>query len=143
MIERLNWKVKMKNLFDNDYIKINDAAFRYVVIIIILLTILIIGLNVLKKDYYYQNIVKIKEKEKVILIVDKKYINKIKENSEIIINDIIMNYNIEKIEEIENMYYVTIKLECEVDLEKVSTYKILLSKEKYISYFIRIIKGGI
>ena len=132
----------MKNLFDNDYIKINDLAFRYGIITLLVLGILVIVLNILKKDYYYQNGISLMDKNKAVLMVDKEYINKFKDSSEIIINDIVMNYNIEKIEENDSTYYVDIKFDYEVDKINTSTYKIKFKRENYVSYFIRIIKGG-
>ena len=131
----------MKNLFDNDYIKTNDLSFRYGVISMLALTILVIILSVLKKDYYYQNVISFTDKDKGLLIVEKKYINHLKECNELFINDMNLFYNIEKIEEIENAYYVHVKFDYDVDKISAVTYKIIFHKENYISYIIRIIKG--
>ena len=132
----------MKNLFDDDYIRINDVSWRYGLILIIALILLIVILNVLKKDYYYQNIISFIESKKAILIVNKENINKLKEQHEVILNNVCLNYNIEKIEEIDDTYYVNVIFDYEVEKIGAITYKILLKKEKYIDYFIRIIKGG-
>ena len=131
----------MKNLFDNDYIKTNDLSFRYGVISMLALTILVIILSVLKKDYYYQNVISFTDKDKGLLIVEKKYINQLKDCNELFINDMNLFYNIEKIEEIENAYYVHVKFDYDVDKISDVTYKIIFHKENYISYIIRIIKG--
>lgn len=132
----------MKSLFDNDYIKINDLAFKYGITSIIILIFFIISIVYLQKSHFYQNAIKFIEKNRGVLLVEKQYINDVKEKNELLLNDISMKYDIEKIEKQDNMYYVYIKFAFEIERIDVNTYKILLDRESVIKYIVRIIKGG-
>ena len=127
------------NILDEDYLlyeKIIKCNGIFCILIIILM-----GLLFIKKDYYYQNVITFVDKENAIIVVDKKMINKIKESKELIIHVMILKYNVNKIEEKEDLYLVSIHFNVELDIPNAMTYHVFLDKECIIRYILRIMKG--
>ncbi len=120
--------------------KIIRLMVHYNLWFIILLFLLFSLLLFIKKSHYYENIIQSMGDNKAIMIVDKKYINLIKNKKNIIIKDLEVDYNIEKIEENENNYLLYIQFEMEIVFNDISKYKVFLEKESILEYFIRIIK---
>ncbi len=120
--------------------KIIRLMVHYNLWFIILLFLLFSFLLFIKKSHYYENIIQSMGDNKAIMIVDKKYINLIKNKKNIIIKDLEVDYNIEKIEENENNYLLYIQFEMEIVFNDISKYKVFLEKESILEYFIRIIK---
>ena len=93
----------------------------------------------IKKDYYYSNVFKING-EDIVLLLDKDYVNKIKENKEILIDDIKYDYSIKKLEQLEGSYMISISINTKIENINQGIYKIMIGKESIFDYIIRIIK---
>lgn len=131
----------MNNIFDREYMKVNDLTFRYCVISLLLIIALISSLLIVKKDRIYQNKISFIDGKNALVLVDKNILSNIKDNKKIIINDISYEYSIEKIEENEEVYLVSIKFIVELQNIKANVYEINLGNESLLKYIIRIMKG--
>lgn len=130
----------MDNVFDSDLMNLNVLKRRYLFFFFLCLLIIILMLTLIKKKLVYQNMIDI-DANKGVLLVEKHYLEKVKNKNKILLNDISYDYNIEKIEEKDNVYLITISFPYEINLN-VNYYQILLEEESIIKYIIRIIKGG-
>lgn len=131
--------VKKINLFNDSDRFIFNKTFIYNMIFIIILLEILLLLTLIKKDIYYQNIITFIDSKNACIYVEKDYLNSIKDKKKLIINDIDYEYNIEKIEEKNDIYFVYISFDIELKINE-DYYKIFMGKEKLIEYFIRIIK---
>ena len=129
----------LNEIFNPEQIEIIMVNQRYLKIFGITVFFLIVSLFLLSKNYYYENVMIIKD-DKVLLVVDKKIINDITKKSKIIVNDISSNYSINNIISDGDICYIDIKLETNIINNQNMKYKIFLRKERMIEYFIRIIK---
>ena len=128
----------LSNLFNSDDIEITNLNRKYLIIISITI-IIMIALLLIKKDNYYQSTFNMID-EKTILLVEKEYINGIKNKKEIVINDIKSDYSIETIEPFNNNYLVSINLKTNIKNIENGTYKINIGKERLFDYIIKKIK---
>ncbi len=130
---------KKINIFNDIDRKIFNITFKYNIVFLITLLIFTFTLILWKKDYYYENIISFVDNKNALIIVDKKNINMIN-NKVLWLNNMEIKYYIDKTEERENDYILSIHFDNEI-LTKTPVYKILLKKESLLEYVIRIIKG--
>lgn len=124
---------------------IEVKIFMYSAVVGFLLIILLIVMNKLDKDLYYQNNLIIINNKSTLLNVLPMDLRIIEKNNYLMIDNKKYYYNIEKIELInENSVYYQIILDMQNDLlvNSLKSCKILIRKEKMFNYIIRIIKGG-
>lgn len=133
---------KEMNLLNNDDRKIYSLSFRYNAIFAFLTLVLIISSVLLKKDCYYQSIIKFVDSKKSLILVDKNYLESVKNSKSLILNDVNFDYSIDKIEESEENYLVTISFKENLKINH-ENYRIYLGKERIIRYILRIMRGGI
>ena len=133
--------VKKINLFNDSDRFIYNKTFVYNLIFIIILLVILLALILIKKDIYYQNVITFTDNKSACIYVEKDYLNSIKNKKKIIIDDVDYEYNIEKIEEKKDIYFVYINFNIELKIDE-DYYKIFMGKEKLIEYFIRIIKNN-
>ena len=127
----------LNNLFSTEDIEIVNVNRKYLIIIVMVL--LVIGLLLMiNKDNYYINRFNVIDNE-IMLLVEKEYINKIKNSKNIIINDVENIYSINSIMPLDNNFLVSIKLNMEIKNITEGDYKIYLGKERLFDYIIRII----
>ena len=124
---------------------IEVKIFMYSTVVGFLLIILLIVMNKLDKDLYYQNNLIIINNKSTLLNVLPMDLSIIENNNYLMIDNKKYYYNIEKIELInENSVYYQIILDMQNDLlvNSLKSCKILIRKEKMFNNIIRIIKGG-
>lgn len=127
----------LNNLFSTEDIEIVNVNRKYLIIIAVVL--LVIGLLLMiNKDNCYINRFNVIDNE-IMLLVEKEYINKIKNSKNIIINDVENIYSINSIMPLDNNFLVSIKLNMEIKNITEGDYKIYLGKERLFDYIIRII----
>ena len=129
-------------VFDSDYLIIKNDSHSYLIITLICLVIIIITMCIIKKNIYYSNKITIIDKNKAALIVIDDYVEDIKKIRKIVVGNISYEYSIEKIEEKDKYYLITIAFQHDVDLKN-DTYIVCLKKERLIKYFYQKIKGEI
>ncbi len=140
LIPKLKWgMVNMNMLSDsfNDDVKIFSFNKKYLCHVV-LLSVILLMLLFIKKNMYYQNSFNIVN-EKIMLLVDNKYINVIKETKEIEIEGIRCSFSINSILPLEDKYYIDISLNPKIDIISNGIYKIYLGKERLFEYIVRII----
>ena len=94
----------MNSVFDNDKRYIKMLLIKYSIFTFIgLIVFLALGLLITKK-YYYQNVITFENEEKAYIFVEKNYLEMVKKQNKLIIDDITYDYNIERIED-KNMLY--------------------------------------
>ena len=131
----------MKNdIFDHDLISLNSLNKKYCLIIFSILIILVILLFLIKKDLLYKNIITLND-SKGIMVVEKDYLETVKEQKKVYINNVSYDYNIEKIEEANDFYLLTVCFPYELKNIDAKEYQIFLGKESIFKYFIRIMGG--
>lgn len=132
----------MNSVFDNDKRYIKMLLIKYSIFTFIgLIVFLALGLLITKK-YYYQNVITFENEEKAYILVEKNYLEMVKKQNKLIIDDITYDYNIERIEDKNKMYLVEIKFTIPVKIEN-NVYKIMLEHESIIKYILRTIRGGL
>ena len=131
---------KKINIFNDIDRKIFNIAFKYNIIFLIVLLIVVFTLVLWKKDYYYENIINFIDNKSALIVVNKKNINMVNNNKTLLLNNMEIKYYIDKIEERENDYILTIHFDNDI-VTKTPIYKILLKKESLLEYVIRIIIG--
>ena len=129
--------VKSIKLSNNSDRYLFSLAFKYNLIFIFGLLVILAMIFFIKKEEYYQNIITFINNKEAIIMVEKDYLNIVKEKNKLIMNKISYEYNIDKIEEGENIYFVYIHFDIELNINS-EYYKIYLKKERLIEYFIRI-----
>ncbi len=130
---------KKINIFNNDDRFIMNKTFKYNVILMVCLLIILGVLLLFKRNQYYENKITFLDSKSAVLMVNKDYLNSIKDSKELFLDEISYKYNIEKVEEINNIYFVYVNFNMELKINE-EYYKIFIRKEKLIEYFIRIIK---
>ena len=128
----------LSDFFDGDNYELISLNKKYIIVILLMIFIMIL-LILIKKDIYYQNSFNVIENN-VVLLVEKNYVNIVKENKKIIINDIKYDYKINTIEQVNNNFLINIKLDTELININYGSYKIFLGKERLFDYIIKIIK---
>lgn len=125
---------------DNDLVDLSVLTKKYCFVFLCMILIVVLLLFLINKENSYQNIITIKGNKGTIL-VDKKYFDILKKKKELIINDVRYDYNIEKVEDTNNDYLVTISFPYELDIKEVNYYQISLGKENIFKYLVRIMGG--
>lgn len=128
-----------QSAFNNEIITLNKIKRKYAILFTIGFLLIMLLLIFLKKYSFYKNIIMFDNNE-ITLFVDKEHVDVIKNGSEIMVDNVNYNYNIEKIEENNDLYLITITFPYEVKLNE-KYYKIFIKKESFLNYFIRIIGG--
>ena len=129
-----------KNKFD-----LETKVFIYSLVIGSLLVCLIVLTNLLQKDLYYENSLVIKSNQQIITNVLINDLKIIENNNYLIINNKKYYYSVSDIELINdiNLYYqVKLKLDNDLLVNSINSYKILVKKENIFNYIVRVIKGG-
>ena len=126
----------LSNIYNLDNIEISNVNRKYIALITIFIVVITISL-LLTKNIYLENSFTVME-DKLLLVTDN--VNVIKDNNKIIINDIKYDYSIDKIEQYDNNYLVTVIINNMINNINQGNYKIYLGKERIIDYIIRIIK---
>ena len=129
-------------VFDSDYLIIRKDSHSYLIITLICLITIIISMCFIKKSIYYSNQITIVDKNKAVLIVRDIYVNDFNRIKKVIIGNISYEYSIEKIEENDKYYLITITFQYDVDFKN-DTYLVCLKKERLIKYFYQKVKGEI
>ena len=129
----------LNKLFDSDKYEVIKINKKSVLLLIITCLLIMFLLFFVKKDNYYINNFTNIDGE-IILLIDKDYINTIKNKRKILINDIEFDYSINSIIPVEKKYMLNIKLNNKIDNIKTGKYKVLLGKENLFDYIFRILK---
>ena len=127
----------LNNLFNSEDIEIFYINKKYLLFTIILLVIISI-LLLINRDNYYVNKFNVIDND-IVLLVDKEYINKIKNSKEITINGIESTYSINSIMPLDNSFFASINLNTTIKNINEGNFKIKLGKERLFDYIIRII----
>ena len=130
-------KINILNQFDRE---LSHDSFKYNVIFASLIIVIIFMLLFIKKTYYYQNIIEFKDNKTATIMVRKNDADIIKNHNTLIFNNLSMKYNIDKIEEMDDIYLFSIHFDIGVSI-KSNIYKILLYEESLFKYVTRIIGG--
>ena len=130
-------KINILNQFDRE---LSHESFKYNVLFASLTIVIIFMLLFIKKTYYYQNIIQFKDNKNATIMVSMSDVDIIKNHNTLIFNNLSMKYNIDKIEEMEDVYLFSIHFDIEVSI-KSNVYKILLYEESLFKYVTRIIGG--
>lgn len=127
-------------VFDNDFIEVKRKTIKISIIVLLILIITILMLFIIKKKHYYQNSFEFIDNKMAIIVVDPNNLEDIKQKKQIVLKNVSYDFSIEKIEEYEAIYLLTISFQQELDI-KTTIYQFLLNEENLISYITRIIKG--
>ena len=130
-------KINILNQFDRE---LSHDSFKYNIVFASLVIVIIFTLLFIKKTYYYQNIIQFKDNQNATITVIKSDADIIKNHNILIFNNLSMKYNIDKIEEMDDVYLFSIHFDMGVSI-KSNVYKILLYEESLFKYVIRIIGG--
>ena len=130
-------KINILNQFDRE---LSHESFKYNVLFASLIIVIIFMLLFIKKTYYYQNIIQFKDNKNATIMVSKSDADIIKNHNTLIFNNLSMKYNIDKIEEMDDVYLFSIHFDMGVSI-KSNIYTILLYEESLFKYVIRIIGG--
>ena len=130
------------NLLDSLYNASDAEIFRfnkkYLIIIVILLAIIAFFVT-MKKKLYYENTFSVSENS-LVLLVENDFVNQIKEVNKIIIDDEEYEYSVNNIEQVDNIFFISIELNTEIKNIGQNNYKIYIGKERLFDFIIRIIK---
>lgn len=126
----------LSNIYNLDNIEISNVNRKYIALITVFMAVITISL-LLTKNIYLENSFTVME-DKLLLVTNN--VNIIKDNNKIIINDIKYDYSIDKIEQYDNNYLVTVIINNMINNINQGNYKIYLGKERIIDYIIRIIR---
>jgi len=129
----------LNSIFNIDDLEIKKTNKKHFIIFVFLMIVLIMLLLVEKNKYYVNSFTIIDKK--IALLVENDRIDDVKENNKIIINNIMCNYSIKKIESVDNSFIVYIKIDVIIDNLSSGKYMINLGKERLFEYVIRIIKN--
>ena len=128
----------LNSVFNRDDYEINKRNHFSIILVSIMIVIIVIIL-VMSKECYYSNVFN-KVQEDIVLLVDKDYVNKIKDEKEILIDDIKYEYSIKKLEQLNDNYMISININTKLENINQGIYKIIIGKESIFDYIIRIIK---
>lgn len=134
--------VKMNNnpIFDDSYNEIKKFSYKYLIIVLLVIVLIIVLLLVVKKQRYYVNQIEFIDNKNAYLIIDNDNLEIIKNNKKLYIDDISYDFDIDKIEEKNMIYFVNIHFPIDL-LVSTNKYKVYLGNESFMNYIIRIIKG--
>lgn len=134
--------LKMNNnpIFDDDYLEIKKQSYKYLLIVILVIALTIVLLFVIKKQRYYVNQLVFFDNRNAYIIVDKDNLDMMKNKKQLFIDDISYDFDIDKIEEKNMIYFVSIHFSIDL-LVNTKIYKVYLDNESFMNYIIRIIKG--
>ena len=134
--------LKMNNnpIFDDDYLEIKKQSYKYLLIVILVIALTIVLLFVIKKQRYYVNQLVFFDNRNAYIIVDKNNLDMMKNKKQLFIDDISYDFDIDKIEEKNMIYFVSIHFSIDL-LVNTKIYKVYLDNESFMNYIIRIIKG--
>ena len=128
----------LNKLFDFDELEMMKINKKYFIIFIFIFFVILL-LLIIKKNNYYINTFTIVDNN-IILLVEKDFVNEVKNNKEIIINDIKSGYSINKITIDDDFYLISINLNTKIENIKNGKFKIYIGKESLFDFIIRIIK---
>ena len=134
--------LKMNNnpIFDDDYLGTKKQSYKYLLIVILVIALTIVLLFVIKKQRYYVNQLVFFDNRNAYIIVDKDNLDMMKNKKQLFIDDISYDFDIDKIEEKNMIYFVSIHFSIDL-LVNTKIYKVYLDNESFMNYIIRIIKG--
>ena len=136
---------QIEKYYENNNISVQ--VFIYSIVISLLLVILLLCMTCLEKNKYYDNQVIVKE-NKLITIVKYSDITKLLDSNKILINKKYYNYHVNNISFVDGNYnYYCVELSFDLSdnykLENnILDYRVLISKESILKFFVRIVKGG-
>jgi len=133
---------KLEKVYDNNYLEISYYNLKYGIITLIMVIVILFVLLIIRKNYYYINSISFTGENTGVIIVDKSRINDIKEINKMILGDMVISYNVEKILEKDDVYLLDVKFEEELEVNT-NIYKVVLFKENILEYIIRIMKGDL
>ena len=133
-------KMNDKSIFNDDYFEIKKQSYKYLIIIVLIIVLVIIILCIIKKQRYYINQLEFIDNKNAYIVVDNNNLDNVKKSKKIFINDVNYDFNIDKIEEKNMIYFVNIHFPIEL-LTDAKTYKISLDNESFMNYIMRTIKG--
>ena len=128
----------LSNVFDTNRIDLMEVNKKYMFILIIIISLTIISLLFIEKNYYYTNTIT-NVGDNIVLVVEKEMVSNIKNNKKIIIDDIENDYSINKIEVLQDICFVYININNK-NIQS-NTYKINIGKESVLDYIIRTLKN--
>ena len=131
---------KKISIFDIEDKLLINKTHQYIKLFCIIFAFALVSLVLLEKEHYYENIIEFINDDTAVIIVDKKSINIIKEREKILLGDLLSSYSINKIEESDKNYIVSINIKEKVNIYT-NKYRISFEKEKIIEYIIKILKG--
>lgn len=137
-------KIEIKDYYKNE-VCLETKVFIYSLVIGFLLVLLIVIMNLLKKDLYYENNLIIESNQYAIINVLLEDLKLIESNNYLIIDNKKYYYKIMEIEIINdiNLYYqVKLRLDNNLLVNSINSCKILVRKENIFNYIVRVIKGG-
>lgn len=126
----------LSNIFDTDRIRIMEVNRKYMSLLILILLVIFVLLLIKKNCYYVNTITKVGDNN--VLVVEKEKLSHIKNNKQIIIDGIEIDYSINRIEVLDNVCFVYIN-NIPNNIHD-NTYKIYLGKESVFEYIVRILK---
>ncbi len=131
---------KKISIFNDIDRKIFGVTYKYTVIFLVMLLIIIFTLILWKKDYYCENVISYVDNKNAIIIVSREHFNYVNKANKLWLNDGEFTYHIDKVEEREDNYILNVHFDNEI-ITKTPVYKVLLKKETFLEYIIRIVKG--
>ena len=134
------FKMNDNPIFNDDYLETKKQSYKYLIVVIIVILLLVVFLLVIKKQRYYVNQLEFLDNKNAYIIVDKDILNTIKNKKQLFIDDISYDFDIDKIEENNMIYFVNIHFSSDL-LVNTKIYKVYLNNESFMNYIIRIIKG--
>lgn len=132
------------NIKDYQEENINLKIFLYSTVVGLFIVIILVFLNIMNKNLYYEGELQVIDHKIVLINVLKEDLNTFINNNKIIINNQEYYYSINNLELYNNYFwYYELKLNINKELliNSFHDYKILIKKETFFNYIIRIIKG--
>lgn len=129
----------------NSKVSLELKVFLCSLVVGFLLVCLVVVMNLLKKDLYYQNNLIIISNHNVMFNVLKDDLDIIKDNSYLIIDNKKYYYHISSIELVNdiNVYYrVNLDLDNNLLVNSINSFRILIREESLFNYIVRIVRGG-
>lgn len=133
---------KLEKVYDSNYLEISYYNLKYGILTLIMVIVILFVLLIIRKNYYYINSISFTGDNTGVIIVDKDRINNVKEINKMILGDMVISYNVEKILEKDDVYLLDVKFEEGLEVNT-NIYKVVLFKENILEYIIRIMKGDL